>query len=136
MGNRPPFRLLRELTLRVQNDGCIDVDTNHYSVPLGRLCRPLLRRRIAGRWRLICTGVSVLACGGEMRILHADAEVARHAERHGRRERSVIAAHLRGIALDAASFETADIKRLPCLVPAGALQRPLAEYEEAAGGGW
>ena len=33
LGNRPPFGQLRELTRRVQNDGCIDVDTNHYSVP-------------------------------------------------------------------------------------------------------
>ncbi len=120
LGNRPPFGQLRELTRRVQNDGCIDVDTNHYSVP----------------WRLIGAGVSVLVCGGEVRISHANAEVARHAERHGRRERSVMVAHLRGIAVDAASFETASITRLHCLVPAGALQRPLAEYEQAAGGGW
>ena len=55
LGNRASFGQLRELTRRVQNDGCIDVDTNHYSVPLGRLCRPLLRSRIAGamaaHWR-------------------------------------------------------------------------------------
>ena len=120
LGDRPPFGQLRELVRRVQNDGCIDVDTNHYSVP----------------WRLIGTGVSVLVCGGEVRISHAGAEVARHGERHGRRERSVMTAHLRGIATGPASVETANIVALPCLVPAGALQRPLAEYEQAAGGGW
>ena len=47
-----------------------------------------------------------------------------------------MAAHLHGIAVDAASFERANITQLPCLVPASALQRPLAEYEQAAGGGW
>ena len=33
LNGRPPFRQLRELTRRVQNDACVDVDTNHYSVP-------------------------------------------------------------------------------------------------------
>jgi len=119
-GDRPPFGQLREPVRRVQNDGCIDVDTNHYSVP----------------WRLIGTGVSVLVCGGEVRISHAGTEVARHGERHGRRERSVMTAHLRGIATGPASAKSASIVERPRLVPAGALQRPLAEYEQAAGGGW
>ena len=47
LNGRPPFRQMRELTRKVQNDGCVDVDTNHYSVPLGWLRHPLLRRRIA-----------------------------------------------------------------------------------------
>ena len=33
LSGRPPFRQMRELTRRVQNDACVDVDTNHYSVP-------------------------------------------------------------------------------------------------------
>ncbi len=33
LNGRPPFRQLRELSRRVQNDACVDVDTNHYSVP-------------------------------------------------------------------------------------------------------
>ena len=57
-------------------------------------------------------------------------------ERHGRRERSVMMAHLRGITTDPAPVKLASIVELPRLVPAGALQRPLAEYEQAAGGGW
>ncbi len=32
LDGRPPFRQVRELTRRVHNDGCVDVDTNHYSV--------------------------------------------------------------------------------------------------------
>ena len=43
LNGRPPFRQLRELTRRVQNDACVDVDTNHYSVP----------------WRLIGAEVTV-----------------------------------------------------------------------------
>ena len=43
LNGRPPFRQFRELTRRVQNDGCVDVDTNHYSVP----------------WMLIGTQVSI-----------------------------------------------------------------------------
>ena len=33
LAGRPPFRQVRELTRRVQNDGCVELDTNHYSVP-------------------------------------------------------------------------------------------------------
>ena len=65
-------RWMRELTRRVQNDGCVDVDTNRYSVP----------------WTLIGAPVSVVVSGGEVRILHAGAEVAHHGQRRGRRERA------------------------------------------------
>jgi hypothetical protein len=102
---------VRELVRRVQNDGCVDVDTNHYSVP----------------WRLIGAQVSVVVSGGEVRVHHAGAEVARHGERRGRRERAVDRAHLRGIVVDGTG-------QVP---PPGAdLLRPLAEYERAAGGAW
>jgi transposase len=118
LGGRPPFGQLRALTRRVQNDGCIDVDTNHYSVP----------------WSLIGAAVSVLVCGGEVRILHAGAEIARHAERHGRRERSVMTAHLRGI-VDAKKDVVSAVPPA-VLAPGSALLRPLSEYEQAAGGSW
>ena len=120
LGDKPPFGQLRELTRRVQNDGCVDVDTNHYSVP----------------WRLIGAGVSVVVCGGEVRIRHAGVEVARPAQRLGRRERAVIASHLRGIAIGAAPADgagTGPPRSAPLL---GERLRPLAEYELAAGGGW
>lgn len=113
---RPPFRQLRELTRRVQNDGCVDVDTNHYSVP----------------WRLIGAQVSVVVSGSEVQISHAGAEVARHDQRHGRRERAVDAAHLRGIVAGAPGAES-----VATAVPPGAdLLRPLLEYEQVAGGAW
>jgi hypothetical protein len=69
-----------------------------------------------------------------VRVFHAGEEVARHAERRGRRERSLDPAHLAGI-----------VARLPgrgpmapavAPPPAERLLRPLAEYERVAGGGW
>ena len=119
LGGRPPFRQLRELIRRVQNDGCVDGDTNHYSVP----------------WRLIGAQVSVMVSGDEVRILQSGTEVARHSQRRGRRERAVDAAHLRGIIVGDTDAQRTDgaTARLP---PGADLLRPLAEYERVAGGGW
>lgn len=123
LNGRPPFRQLRELIRRVQNDACVDVDTNHYSVP----------------WRLIGAEVSVALSDGQVRIYHAGAEVACHDQRLGRRERAVIRAHLHGIVprprdqdVDTEVSVTASCPILPGIE----LLRPLAEYEQAAGGGW
>ena len=81
LGGRPPFRQMRELSRRGQNDACVDLDTNHYSVP----------------WRLIGAEVSVVVSGGQVRIHHAGVEVACHDKRLGRRERAVDRAHLHGV---------------------------------------
>ena len=116
LAGRPPFRQLRELARRVQNDGCVDVDTNHYSVP----------------WQLIGAQVSVVVSDNEVRISHAGAEVARHQQRRGRRERAVDAAHLCGIVVGAPQTDGAT----PLVLPGADLLRPLAEYERAAGGSW
>ncbi|GAV32478.1 Integrase core domain protein [Roseomonas sp. TAS13] len=122
LNGRPPFQQLRELTRRVQNDACVDVDTNHYSVP----------------WRLIGAEVSVQVGGGQVRIHHAGVEVACHDRRLGRRERAVDRAHLHGIVPcrpDPAS--DADNSAIPPVMSSGIeLLRPLAEYEQAVGGGW
>ncbi|MDQ3492923.1 MAG: IS21 family transposase [Chloroflexota bacterium] len=119
LGGKPPFRQMRELTRGVQNDGCVDVDTNHYSVP----------------WQLIGAQVSVVVNGGEVRISHAGAEVARHEQRRGRRERVVDRAHLRGIVVGARGEPRSD-GVVDAVVPAADLLRPLAEYEQVVGGGW
>jgi transposase len=119
LGGRPPFRQLRELVRCVQNDGCVDVDTNHYSVP----------------WRLIGAQVGVVVAGGEVRISHAGAEVARHGQRQGRRERAVDRAHLRGIVVGDGRAPQAG-GAMAAVVPGADLLRPLAEYERVAGGGW
>ena len=119
LNGRPPFRQLRELTRRVQNDACVDIDTNHYSVP----------------WRLIGTEVTVQVGGGQIRIHHAGTEVACHNVRLGRRERAVDRTHLHGIVPcrpDAAN----DAAAVPAMPPGIELLRPLAEYEQVTGGGW
>ena len=123
LNGRPPFQQLRELSRRVQNDACVDVDTNHYSVP----------------WQLIGAEVSVKVGGGQVRIHHAGVEVACHDKRLGRRERAVDRAHLHGIIArqqDLPGDAEADVT-LPSLVPPGIeLLRSLAEYEQVTGGGW
>jgi hypothetical protein len=120
LGGRPPFRQVRELARRVQADACVEVDTNHYSVP----------------WRLIGAQVSVEVGGGEVRVSHAGALVARHAERLGRRERAVLPMHLHGVLAAAACGGAAPPPEPRAPLPTPELLRPLAEYEAAAGGGW
>jgi transposase len=123
LGGRPPFRQLRELVRRVQNDGCVDVDTNHYSVP----------------WRLIGAQVSVIVSGSEVCIHHAGAEIARHDERHGRRERAIDRAHLHGIVAQRRDLQDqpGHIPAAPdAVLPGADLLRSLAEYEQVAGGTW
>ncbi len=123
LNGRPPFRQGRELSRRVQNDACVDVDTNHYSVP----------------WRLIGAEVSVMVGGHQVRIHHAGVEVACHDKRLGRRERAVDHAHLHGIVpCRPGPVSVADIEAAaPMMPPAGVeLLRPLAEYEQVTGGGW
>jgi hypothetical protein len=106
----------------VQNDACVDIDTNHYSVP----------------WKLIGAEVTVQVGGGQIRIHHAGAEIACHDTRPGRRERTVDRAHLHGIVpcRPAAISDTDGAVTSPTTLPGIELLRPLAEYEQAAGGGW
>ena len=113
---------MRELTRRVQSDACVDVDTNHYSVP----------------WRLIGAEVSVVVSGGEIRIHHAGTEVACHDRRLGRRERAVDRAHLHGIVpcRSEPASDTGLEAATPAVLPGTELLRPLAEYEQVAGGSW
>jgi transposase len=110
---RPPFRQVRDVTRRVRVDSCIDLDTNQYSVP----------------WRLVGAEVSVEVAAGTVRIFHGGAEVAHHDERQGRRQRAIEPSHLRGIIAD--TRQAAEPIQLAC-----ELLRPLAEYEQIAGGGW
>ena len=120
LAGRPPFGQLRELTWRVQTDACVDVYTNHYSVP----------------GKLIGAEVSVMVNGGQVSIHHAGIEVACHDKRIGRRERCVDRAHLHGIVpsqpVPANDMEATAATMLPGIE----LLRSLAEYEQVAGGGW
>ena len=112
---RPPFRQIREVARRVQADGCINLDTNHYSVP----------------WQLIGAEVTVEQTDGIVRVCHGGSEVARHPLRRGRRERAIDPAHLAGLVV-----ASGGPRPVPPAPESCALLRPLAEYEVVAGGGW
>jgi transposase len=105
---RAPFVQVRELERKVHTDMCVEVDTNHYSVP----------------WRYIGEDVSVRIEGNELSVHHGGAEIARHLVSSARRARIIDRAHLGGLsALTIGHYRRGD------------LERPLSEYELAAGGG-
>ena len=120
--DRPPFHWTRELTRQVHADGCVEVDTNHYSVP----------------WRLIGETVTVRLVDEHLRVTRAGIEVAHHAVHAGRRQRVLDPVHLAGVV--GAPVERGALAHGPVTPvtapPAPALLRPLAEYERIAGGGW
>ncbi|NMG68142.1 IS21 family transposase [Azoarcus indigens] len=107
-----PFLQVRELVRRVNAEGCIELDTNAYSVP----------------WRLIGETVTVLVSADTVAIEYAGEEVARHAELSGSRGRSIERGHLLGGLPPPAELEPPP--------RTDALLRPLAEYEALVGGGW
>jgi hypothetical protein len=115
LNGRPPFRQIRELVRVVHSDGCVELDTNRYSVP----------------WRLIGASVTLRVSEGGLVATHAGVEVARHAERRGRRERAVLAEHLEGIV---GLRQPAPAVAPPA--PPPDLLRPLTEYEHLVGGAW
>ena len=111
---RPPFHWTRELTRQVHADGCVEVDTNHYSVP----------------WRLIGETVTVQVIDDHLRSVRGGIEVARHAVSAGRRQWVIDPAHLTGVVGAPAGVSPVEATAPPALL------RPLAEYEAVAGGGW
>jgi len=113
---RPPFHWTRELTRQVHADGCVEVDTNHYSVP----------------WRLIGETVTVRIVDEALRVTRGGLDVARHAVSAGRRQWVIDPAHLAGVVGAPAGVSPVEATA----PPAPALLRPLAEYEAVAGGGW
>ena len=123
---RAPFLQVRELVRRVHSDACVEIDTNRYSVP----------------WRLIGESLTVVVADAQVRVLHAGAQVACHAQSRGRRVSVIERAHLAGVV--GAYWATASRLAPHALPPAplptaplpGELLRPLAEYESALGGGW
>jgi transposase len=121
LDDRPSFQRVRELVRKVQNDCCVEVDENAYSVP----------------WRLIGERVRVLVAGGRVTVEHGHRTVASHSEHPGRRHRSIDPRHLDGI-VGAPRPTPAPMVAEPPLpeIPEGELLRPLAEYEALVGGGW
>jgi transposase len=115
LAGKPPFHHSRELTRRVHNDLCVEVDGNHYSVP----------------WRYIGEEVLVHVSETTVVISHAGAEVATHARLSGRTRRSVRPEHFGELRLRESSLPAAGGRE------SGAeLLRPLAAYEAVTGGSW
>lgn len=100
---RPPFLMRRSFSRRVQTDCCVEVDTNHYSVP----------------FRLVGKEVTVEVVDDELRVSFAGAEVARHPRHSGQHEWIIDPSHLDGVVRK--TFSTA--------VRTSELQRPLDVYE-------
>ncbi len=115
----PPFVSARDLRRRAGADCAVEEDGNAYSLP----------------WRLIGERVRVTVGADTVRVLHADREVAVHAELKGRHGLAVDDRYLMSIV---------GIKDKPFWIAAGAdvssqsgppaLLRSLAEYEAAIGG--
>lgn len=105
VADRPDFLRERELVRKVHTDLCVEIDTNHYSVP----------------WKHIGESVSVAVRKGQVIIIHAGREIARHEQASGRGARILDARHYHGLVLPGTSRATD-----------GELQRPLADYAAAA----
>lgn len=119
LNGRPPFRQIRELVRKVHGDCAVEIDTNAYSVP----------------WRLVGETVQVTVSAGRVSVFHAGRLVAEHAEAAGRHRRLTDPAHFVGVAGANGPVRRAETFEEPRLhLPE--LLRPLAEYEQLAGGRW
>jgi len=104
LAGRVNFLQERELVRKVHPDLCVEVDTNHYSVP----------------WKNIGESVSVVVSKGQVLIRYAGREIARHEQSTARGSRIIDARHYEGLTLPAAPR-----------VSVGELQRPLSDYTQA-----
>lgn len=121
LDGRPPFEQRRELQRKVHNDCCVEVDSNHYSVP----------------WELIGNEVSVQVVNGEVRITHGGRSVASHPESRGHRQRIINHLHLQGIIRpEVCRTGPVTISEKNVRVGGSELQRSLFEYEQAIGRAW
>jgi len=114
--DRPPYVQAREMIRRVQTDLCVEVDTNHYSVP----------------WRFIGEQVCVVFFDGQISIQHAGQLIAVHAVCRGRHQWVVDKNHFHGVANTLVS----EAKGLPVVARSVGpeLLRPLSDYEALIGG--
>ncbi len=117
---RPPFQQMRELSRRVNNEACVEVDTNCYSVP----------------WQLIGTQVTVQVADAQVTVIAGQDEVARHPQSTGQRQRLIDRKHLEGIVGMPKPHPPSNPLPEAPPAPEAALARPLADYEAVAGGAW
>jgi transposase len=122
LNGKPPFQQIRELHRVIHNDACVEVDTNHYSVP----------------WSLISHQVTVHVTDGLVRIFQGSNEVACHIEVTGRKQRCVDPEHLKGIIGATRQSQQESLFQVVTDIQQTTteLLRPLAEYEAVVGGGW
>jgi transposase len=114
--DRPPYVQAREVVRRVQSDLCVEVDTNHYSVP----------------WRYIGEQVFVQFVGAHVTIQHAGGTIADHRVCRGRHQWIVDKRHFQGVA-SAPAFEL-EAARVAARRVEPTLLRPLSDYEALVGG--
>ena len=114
LGEKAPFVQVRELVRRVHSDLCVELETNHYSVP----------------WRYIGEQVILQSESGELRILYGGREIARHLLCLGRKQRIVDPRHFDGVAVTRAQVHGTERRR----EAVGELLRPLSDYEAVVGG--
>jgi transposase len=116
LASRPSFERRRSLRRRVQSDCCVEVDTNHYSVPYVHLGREVVVDVVGGRIEI--------GLDGEL--------LAEHAVVQGSRQWSVQPQHLEGIVR--ATPEPPLEEQLALPIEGPELLRPLSVYEDAIGG--
>lgn len=104
---RPDFLQERELSRKVHQDLCVELDANHYSVP----------------WKHIGQTVTVAVRKDQVVITSAGREIARHDVSSGRGARVIDARHYQGLTIPGAPT-----------IKEGDLARPLAEYAAVAEG--
>ena len=111
---KPPFVQVRELVRRVHTDLCVELETNHYSVP----------------WRYIGEQVHLRAENGELTVHYAGEEIARHLLCLGRNQRIMDPRHFDGVAVAGARPQELSQR---IRGTASELQRPLSDYEAVVG---
>lgn len=109
LGDKAPFIQARELLRKVHTDLCVELDTNQYSVP----------------WRYIGEQVLLQVESGELIILYAGRQIARHLVCLGRKQRIIDPRHFEGVA----ATSTVQSK-----TATAELLRPLSHYEAIVGG--
>jgi hypothetical protein len=117
LGAKALFVQARELVLLVHSDLCVELETNHYSVP----------------WHYIGEQVSVRSENGEPRTLYSGKEIARLLICTGRSQRIVDRRHFDGVVVrEALTLEAQGRPGTPH--SAGSeLQRPLSDYKAVVG---
>ncbi len=110
LASRPSFSRRRTLTRKVQSDCCVEVDTNHYSVPYIHLGKE--------------TRVELV--GDRLEVWLGKVKLAEHTVVRGRGQWVIEPRHLDGVVRGRVVAEDP--------APAGELLRPLSVYEDAIGG--